>query len=81
MLRVEILRFAILRPGLGGAYALLAQGILMMYRGSGTVNFAQRAPAMAASYVHLGVALLQGLAELGRCGLALCAFLPSLYAP
>jgi hypothetical protein len=45
---VEILRFAILRPGLGGAYALLAQGILMMYRGSGTVNFAQRA-AMRAS--------------------------------
>jgi hypothetical protein len=44
----------------------------MVYRGSGMVCQLRSTGAGhgAASYVHLGVALLQGLAEPGRCGLA-----------
>jgi branched-subunit amino acid ABC-type transport system permease component len=47
---MEVLLFAILGLGLGGAYALMAQGVLVMYQGSGTINFAQGTIAMAASY-------------------------------
>ena len=48
---MEVLLFAILGLGLGGAYSLMAQGVLVMYQGSGTINFAQGAIAMAASYL------------------------------
>ena len=37
--------------GLGSAYALFAQGVVLIYRGSGIVNFAQGAMGMLASYV------------------------------
>jgi ABC-type branched-subunit amino acid transport system ATPase component/branched-subunit amino acid ABC-type transport system permease component len=47
---MEVLLFALLGLGLGGAYALMAQGVLVMYQGSGTINFAQGAIAMVASY-------------------------------
>ncbi|MFG1785443.1 ATP-binding cassette domain-containing protein [Rhodococcus oryzae] len=49
----EFLQFAILGLGAGSAYALLAQGIVLVYRGSGVVNFAQGAIAMVAAYVCL----------------------------
>ena len=37
--------------GLGCAYALFAQGVVLIYRGSGIVNFAQGALGMLASYI------------------------------
>ncbi|CAM2828521.1 branched-chain amino acid ABC transporter permease/ATP-binding protein [Prescottella defluvii] len=49
----ELLQFAILGLGAGSAYALLAHGIVLVYRGSGVVNFAQGAIAMVAAYVCL----------------------------
>jgi ABC-type branched-subunit amino acid transport system ATPase component/branched-subunit amino acid ABC-type transport system permease component len=48
---VDALTFGVLGLGVGGAYALLAQGILVVYRGSGTVNFAQGAIAMISAYL------------------------------
>ena len=37
--------------GLGAAYALFAQGVVLIYRGSGIVNFAQGTLGMLASYI------------------------------
>ena len=36
----QAIQFAILGLGAGAAYTLLAQGIVLIYRGSGIVNFA-----------------------------------------
>src|SRR5262245_8545100 len=46
----DAIQFAILGLGAGAAYTLLAQGIVLIYRGSGVVNFAQGGIAMFASY-------------------------------
>jgi sulfate-transporting ATPase len=48
---VDIVRFAVLGLGAGGVYALTAQGIVLIYRGSGVVNFAQGAIGMVGAYV------------------------------
>jgi len=45
------LQFCILGLGAGAAYTLLAQGAILIYRGSGIVNFAQGAVSMAAAYL------------------------------
>jgi ABC-type branched-subunit amino acid transport system ATPase component/branched-subunit amino acid ABC-type transport system permease component len=47
----DFVRFAILGLGAGAVYALVAQGLVLVYRGSGIVNFAQGAFAMAGAYV------------------------------
>jgi branched-subunit amino acid ABC-type transport system permease component len=44
-----VLQFALLGLGIGTAYTLLAQGLLLIYRGSGVVNFAHGAVAMLAA--------------------------------
>src|SRR5262245_25827459 len=60
--------------GLGSAYALFAMGVVLIYRGSGIVNFAQGALGMLASYIaflemrenqgaSIGVALVAGVAS------------------
>jgi len=46
----QAVQFAILGLGAGAAYTLLAQGIVLIYRGSGIVNFAHGAIAMFAAY-------------------------------
>ncbi|HEY7107572.1 MAG TPA: ABC transporter, partial [Acidimicrobiia bacterium] len=46
----QAIQFAILGLGAGAAYTLLAQGIVLIYRGSGIVNFAHGAIAMFASF-------------------------------
>jgi ABC-type branched-subunit amino acid transport system ATPase component/branched-subunit amino acid ABC-type transport system permease component len=46
------IQFAVLGLGSGAAYALLAQGIVLIYRGSGVVNFAHGAIAMAGAYLY-----------------------------
>jgi sulfate-transporting ATPase len=47
----QLLQFCILGLGAGAAYTLLAQGAILVYRGSGLVNFAQGAVSMAAAYL------------------------------
>ena len=46
-----VIQFAVLGLGIGTAYTLLAQGLLLIYRGSGVVNFAHGAVAMLAAYL------------------------------
>jgi ABC-type branched-subunit amino acid transport system ATPase component/branched-subunit amino acid ABC-type transport system permease component len=48
---VDVARFAVLGLGAGGVYALTAQGVVLIYRGSGVVNFAQGAIGMMGAYV------------------------------
>jgi sulfate-transporting ATPase len=66
----EFIQFAILGLGIGAVYTLLGQGIVLIYRGSGVVNFAHGTFAMAGAYtfaeingtgVGLGVSLLAAI--------------------
>src|SRR5258708_3961563 len=45
--------YAFLGLGAGAAYALIAQGLILVHRGTGVVNFAQGAIAMAAAYAYV----------------------------
>jgi len=47
----EVIRFALLGFGVGGLYALTSQGVIVIYRGSGVLNFALGAIGMAAAYL------------------------------
>ncbi len=47
----QFLQFCILGLGAGAAFTLLAQGAILVYRGSGIVNFAQGAVSMTAAYL------------------------------
>ena len=47
----QLLQFCILGLGAGAAYTMLAQGAILVYRGSGLVNFAQGAVSMAGAYL------------------------------
>ena len=47
----EFIRFALLGFGVGALYALVAQGLIAIYRGSGVLNFALGAIGMAAAYL------------------------------
>src|SRR5690606_36425042 len=53
--QMSVLQFALLGLGLGGAYALLALGLVMIYRGTGVLNFAQGAVAMICAYVFFAL--------------------------
>jgi ABC-type branched-subunit amino acid transport system ATPase component/branched-subunit amino acid ABC-type transport system permease component len=48
---MEILRFALLGLAIGALYGIAAQGIVLIYRASGVVNFAQGAFVMVGGYV------------------------------
>ena len=48
---MEVVRFAVLGLGAGAVYGLIAQGVVLIYRGSGVVNFAQGAIGMIGAYV------------------------------
>lgn len=74
----EILSFAVLGLGAGGLYALLALGIVLVYRGSGVVNFAHGAIGAFGAYVFWDLrgalptvfAILIGIACSGLLGAA-----------
>jgi ABC-type branched-subunit amino acid transport system ATPase component/ABC-type branched-subunit amino acid transport system permease subunit len=51
----EVFQFAILGFGIAAAYTLLGQGMVLIYRGSGVLNFAQGAFAMVGAYVYYEV--------------------------
>lgn len=48
----EILRFALIGLGLGAMYSLAAQGLVLIYRGSGVLNFAHGAIGMLGAYAY-----------------------------
>ncbi len=49
----EFWKFALLGLGLGGIYALAAQGIVLVYRGSGVLNFAHGAMAAVGAFAYV----------------------------
>jgi sulfate-transporting ATPase len=49
----EFLQFGLLGLGLGGIYALAAQGIVLVYRGSGVLNFAHGAMAAVGAFAYV----------------------------
>ncbi len=48
----EFIRFALLGLGIGALYALASQGLMVIYRGSGVLNFALGAIGMVGVYVQ-----------------------------
>jgi sulfate-transporting ATPase len=47
----EVIRYALLGLGLGALYSLASQGLIVIYRGSGVLNFAQGAVGMVGAYL------------------------------
>ena len=47
----DVIQFAVLGLGTGTAYTLLAQGVLLVYRGSAVLNFSHAALAMVGAYI------------------------------
>ncbi|MCY0386722.1 ATP-binding cassette domain-containing protein [Robbsia sp. Bb-Pol-6] len=80
----QFLEFSLLGLTTGGAYALIALGLVAVYRGTGVVNFAQGAIGMASTYAfwklyaHAGVplwaAVVLGLAVGALIGVVFYAF-------
>ena len=60
----EVIRFALLGLGIGATYALASQGLIIIYRGSGVLNFALGAIGMAGAYVWWELTTNQGWAFL-----------------
>jgi branched-subunit amino acid ABC-type transport system permease component len=60
---MEVLRFALLGLGTGAVYAMLAQGLVVVYRGSGLINFAQGAMAMVGAYCYYECTVGHGLSK------------------
>jgi ABC-type branched-subunit amino acid transport system ATPase component/branched-subunit amino acid ABC-type transport system permease component len=52
VISVQIIAFILLGLGVGAIYALVSQGLVMIYRGSGVVNFAQGAFVMVGGYAY-----------------------------
>ncbi|MFD0853852.1 branched-chain amino acid ABC transporter permease, partial [Actinomadura adrarensis] len=59
----DLLTFLILGLSVGAVYALTAQGLVLIYRGSGVVNFAQGAYSMIGAFLFYRVAPDLGLPQ------------------
>ncbi|GAA1851411.1 branched-chain amino acid ABC transporter permease/ATP-binding protein [Pseudonocardia ailaonensis] len=57
----EYLQLAVLGLGTGALYSLLSSGILLIYRASGVLNFAQGAIAMVGAYVFYELHVENGM--------------------
>jgi len=57
-----VLQFALLGLGAGTAYALLAQGLVLVYRGSGVLNFAHGAMALVGAFLYWQLHIRDGWA-------------------
>lgn len=77
---MEIIQFALLGLATGAIYALLSQGLVLIYRGSGLLNFAQGAMAMVGAFAYYQMTVRLGLPEAASIplALALCAVLGAL---
>jgi len=51
----EVIRFALLGFGIGALYALGSQGLIVIYRGSGVLNFAMGAIGMAGVFLFMAI--------------------------
>jgi sulfate-transporting ATPase len=73
----EVFRFAALGLGAGGLYTLAAIGLVLIYRGSGVVNFAQAAMGLIGAYVYFEIRNEHGLSTPLAivCGLAISALI------
>src|SRR3989442_11190352 len=58
----EVIRFALLGFGVGSLYALAALGLIVIYRGSGVLNFALGAIGMAGAYLSYELHINHGWA-------------------
>ncbi|MFF5257937.1 ATP-binding cassette domain-containing protein [Actinomadura viridis] len=67
----DLLTFLILGLSVGAVYALTAQGLVLIYRGSGVVNFAQGASSMIGAFLFYRVAPDLGLPQAVAWPLAL----------
>jgi ABC-type branched-subunit amino acid transport system ATPase component/branched-subunit amino acid ABC-type transport system permease component len=74
---MNVLLFALIGLATGAIYSMLAQGLVLVYRGSGVVNFAQGAIAMVGAYAYYDFSGRNGLPAWLGCVLALlvCAAL------
>jgi sulfate-transporting ATPase len=59
----EAFRFALLGLGAGSLYAIAAIGLVLVYRGSGVVNFAQGAIGMWGAYAYYEASVHHGLSQ------------------
>jgi sulfate-transporting ATPase len=60
----EWFQFALLGLGAGAIYSLLAQGLVLIYKGTGVLNFAQGAFAMAGAYIFFELKVEHGWSTL-----------------
>ncbi len=76
----EVIRFALLGLGLGSLYSLASQGLMVIYRGSGVLNFAHGAIGMVGAYVEWEVKEEHGqnVVVAWAAGLLVCALLGAL---
>lgn len=58
-----LIQFAVLGLGTGAAYALLAQGIVIVHRGSGVVNFAHAGVAIFGALLYTDLTADQGMSR------------------
>jgi len=57
---MDALNYALLGLGTGAIYALLALGLVVIYRGSGVINFAHGGLAMVGAYIAMDLQLNRG---------------------
>jgi len=57
---VELLTFALLGMGVGAIYGIVAQGLVLVYRSSGILNFAQTGFLMIGAYIFYELYVLNG---------------------
>lgn len=73
----EVIRFALLGLGVGALYAFASQGLIVIYRGTGVLNFSLGATAIAGVFMQWELQYEQGWPFLpaAAVGVALSAFL------
>jgi ABC-type branched-subunit amino acid transport system ATPase component/branched-subunit amino acid ABC-type transport system permease component len=76
----DVVEFAILGIAVGALYAIIAQGVVLIYRGSGVLNFAQGAFVMVGAYIYYEVRVSAGLGSIVAIPAAIigCALLGAL---
>src|SRR3546814_8287807 len=69
----QFLQLLVIGLGVGASYALFAQGAVLIYRGSGLVNFAQGAIGTSAAYIAFVALADRGSSTWNSTGAAVLA--------
>jgi branched-subunit amino acid ABC-type transport system permease component len=69
----EVLLFALIGVGLGAMYTIAAQGLILIYRGSGVLNFAHGVVGMVGAYCFYELSVNHGSPSSRRCSSASCS--------